>query len=554
MAFIKENKIAGKSYFYKVESVRIDGKIKQNILEYYGAQNPNELKKAQKMEPQPFSKIGIEGVYTAGPILCLFKLIKEYKINESADRAIKKRQGIPAGLTYFIVALHKLFGMNPSLNNLSDWLDDTPLKINPKVDTSKFNCDNVSYLFDKLFKVDSAVEELENVQARLFHIAKDRFNIDDKNLYYDVTSAYFEGNLCDDAEYGYSRDHRKDKKQINVGLVVTKDKKFPAFSKVFKGNISDKETVVEVVLQMKYIYKFRDVIAIMDRGMTSEYNINILDANEYGYIIGATSTSKPIKKMLINISKHKILREGKKSYTKKGIEIHSLPFTKTIFGKRRRVIIVYNESMAQDKIDDIENKIEQAKETFNSYTSLNKTRINDIENLGKPYVTLVDKNGRIVFQIDEEKIKIEKKKAGKSVLLTTLNETSNKIVEQYFEKDIIEKLFKFTKQYANLRPVRRYISKRVKIDVFLSFVGYYIIAFIRELLKEKKLDITLEKLISELSQIRLISKVSNKNKQKSYEVIGNTKLQKKIIKCLDLDDSVDYLKKVSITSKMSSES
>lgn len=135
-----------------------------------------------------------------------------------------------------------------------------------------------------------------------------------------------------------------------------------------------------------------------------------------------------------------------------------------------------------------------------------------------------------------------------------MNEISNKIVEQYFEKDIVEKLFKFTKQYANLRPVRRYISKRVKIDVFLSFVGYYIIAFIRELLKEKKLDITLEKLISELSQIRLISKVSNKNKQKSYEVIGNTKIQKKIIECLDFDDSVDYLQKVSITSKMSSES
>ena len=364
MAFIKENKIKGKSYFYKVESVRIDGKIKQNILEYYGIQNPTELKKVQKIEPQPFSKIGIEGVYSAGPMLCLFKLIQEYKINETVDKVIEKRNGIPAGLTYFITAIHKLFDNNPSLNNLSNWLEDTPLKINPKMDVSKFNCDNINYLFDKLFKVDGTVEELENIQSRLFHLAQRRFNIDDKNLYYDVTSSYFEGNLCDYAAYGYSRDHRKDKKQINIGLVASKDRKFPVFSKIFKGNISDKETVVEMVLKLKYIYQFKDLIMIMDRGMTSEYNLNILDVNKFDYIIGATSTSKPIKKIIMNISKHKILREGVKSYTKKGIEIHSLSLTKNLFNKRRRIIVIYNESMAQDKMNNIEQKLEQAQEAF----------------------------------------------------------------------------------------------------------------------------------------------------------------------------------------------
>lgn len=552
MAFIKETVRGTKRYYSLVKSVRLDGKIKHQVLEYYGIHNPKELKKTQKMELQPFSKIKTEGVYVAGPILCLLKLMREYDINKTI--VMEKRQGIPAGFTFFIVALHKLFGNNPSLNNLSDWLEDSPFKINPNIEISKFNCDNINYLFDKLFKVDGAVEELENISVRLFHLAKKRFNIDEKNLYYDVTSAYFEGNLCDDAEYGYSRDHRKDKKQINIGLIATKDKKFPVFSKIFKGNISDKQTVVEIVTSLKYIYRFEDITAIMDRGMTSEYNIAILDANEYDYIIGATSTSKPIKNVMNGTSKHKILKNGIKSYTKKGVEIHSLSLTKTLFNKRRKLIVIYNESMAQDMKDAIEKKIEQAKETFKAYASLSKTRIDDIENLGKPYVTLVKKNRKMVFKIDEEKIKLEIKKAGKSVLLTTLKETSDKIVEEYFEKDIVEKLFKFAKQYSNLRPLRRHISERVKIDVFLSFLSYYLIAFIRELLKEKNIEITLEKLVSELPGIRLISKTDKKSRKKSYEIIGNTSLQKKIIKCLNLDDNLDYLQKVSTTKEMSSES
>jgi len=95
--------------------------------------------------------------------------------------------------------------------------------------------------------------------------------------------------------------------------------------------------------------------------------------------------------------------------------------------------------------------------------------------------------------------------------------------------------------------VRRHVHERVKIDVFLSFIGYFLVAFIRELLREKNIEITLEKLTLELSRIRLVSKTNRKNNTKSYEIIGNTDIQKKIISCLNLDESIEYLQKVSTT-------
>ncbi len=48
-------------------------------------------------------------------------------------------------------------------------------------------------------------------------MAIEQFKEDSKELYYDLTNSYFEGRKCIIAEYGYSRDKRKDRKQTGAG-------------------------------------------------------------------------------------------------------------------------------------------------------------------------------------------------------------------------------------------------------------------------------------------------------------------------------------------------
>ncbi|MBI5030992.1 MAG: IS1634 family transposase [Chloroflexi bacterium] len=62
-------------------------------------------------------------------------------------------------------------------------------------------------------------------------------------LYYDITSTYFEG-LDTDSElvkYGYSRDHRPDTKQLNLGLDVTAHG-LPLAFRVLVGNTANRTT------------------------------------------------------------------------------------------------------------------------------------------------------------------------------------------------------------------------------------------------------------------------------------------------------------------------
>ena len=47
MAFLRKKKLWRKTYYYIVQSIRRDGKVKQKILEYLGADpDPKRLKRA----------------------------------------------------------------------------------------------------------------------------------------------------------------------------------------------------------------------------------------------------------------------------------------------------------------------------------------------------------------------------------------------------------------------------------------------------------------------------------------------------------------------------
>ena len=59
---------------------------------------------------------------------------------------------------------------------------------------------------------------------------------------YDVTSSYLEGRRCELAQFGYSRDHRRDRPLIVFGLLCTLEG-CPVAVEVFEGNLGDPSTL-----------------------------------------------------------------------------------------------------------------------------------------------------------------------------------------------------------------------------------------------------------------------------------------------------------------------
>jgi transposase len=138
------------------------------------------------------------------------------------------------------------------------------------------------------------------------------FGLDYELLLYDVTSTYFEGQAERNplARRGHSRDHRRDCKQVCIGLVVTRDG-MPLGYEVFAGNRTDVTTVEEIVSTMERRYGQASRVWVMDRGMTSAENIAWLQSSERHYLIGTSKSElKSFAPQLADAADWRQVRDG----------------------------------------------------------------------------------------------------------------------------------------------------------------------------------------------------------------------------------------------------
>ncbi len=106
---------------------------------------------------------------------------------------------------------------------------------------------------------------------------------------YDVTSTYLEGENNAFAEYGYSRDGKKGKKQIVVGVLCDEEGE-PVSTEVFRGNTADAATFGSQVRKAAERFGCRRVTFVGDRGMIKSGQIEELSREGFHYI---TAITKP---------------------------------------------------------------------------------------------------------------------------------------------------------------------------------------------------------------------------------------------------------------------
>lgn len=92
---------------------------------------------------------------------------------------------------------------------------------------------------------------------------------------YDLTSSYFEGQTCPLAALGHNRDGKKDKLQVNYGL-LTNQKGIPVAVSVFEGNTGDPKTLMPQVDKMRDEFGIKQFVMVGDRGMLTQKQVDEL--------------------------------------------------------------------------------------------------------------------------------------------------------------------------------------------------------------------------------------------------------------------------------------
>jgi hypothetical protein len=92
---------------------------------------------------------------------------------------------------------------------------------------------------------------------------------------FDLSSSWMEGTHCPLAKRGYSRDGKKNRTQIEYGL-LTDPAGRPVAVKVFPGNTADPTALVDAVKMVREKFELTQMVMVGDRGMITSARIEAL--------------------------------------------------------------------------------------------------------------------------------------------------------------------------------------------------------------------------------------------------------------------------------------
>ena len=97
-------------------------------------------------------------------------------------------------------------------------------------------------------------------------------HLDGTLVLYDVTSTYFEGRTCPLAKLGHSRDGKRGKLQIVIGLLCDPEGR-PVAVEVFDGNTGDPTTLAPQIEKIRRRFGLGRVVLVGDRGLLTSARI-----------------------------------------------------------------------------------------------------------------------------------------------------------------------------------------------------------------------------------------------------------------------------------------
>ena len=136
------------------------------------------------------------------------------------------------------------------------------------------------------------------VEEELFRHRRDLFSSLDL-VFFDTTSIYFEGEGGQTIGwYGHSKDHRPDRLQMVVGMVLDNQGN-PVCSELWPGNAPDVKSLVPMVDRLKTRFPVGEVCIVADRGMISAETMSDLQRRNWKYILGVRMRSSNAARQVV---------------------------------------------------------------------------------------------------------------------------------------------------------------------------------------------------------------------------------------------------------------
>ena len=434
---------------------------------------------------------------------------------------------------------------------IQDWTQQTIL---PRLLRYDFSADSEYSIYRTLDKITDQEVEL---QKHVYRKCKQLGHTDEKAVFYDITSSYFEGTKCVLAFKGYSRDHRPDRLQITIALVVTPNG-YPFYWRVMPGNTQDVTTVEDLLLILKERFGIEECLLVLDRGMVSQNNLEAIAEKKLTYI-SALDKDEVSGLGLMEAEFQSLVvdeRYWRDNLLSLGFNLYdeNLVYREHIKGKVR-YILAFNRQAYQDQQQNRQERLQKAKSYLaacnNELKHAQKSRNREatarrIENklrkwnMHKVFVwelepIAITKKGtgqkidsfRVVYTINEDKLKQQASLDG--IMCFVTNEPTDKlpacqVIRYYRRKSKVEDAFRELKDHLHLRPFFLSREKRVRAHVTICVLGYLLLNALEEKLQQQHYQCSAATALEILGKC-LLNRIGFKNSESYAESITEVTTQ-----------------------------
>jgi len=300
-------------------------------------------------------------------------------------------------------------------------------------------------------------------------------------LLYDVTSTYLEGRCCELAQRGYSRDHRRDRPQIVIGLICAADG-CPIAVEVFEGNTADPATVAAQIDKLKQRFGLQRVVLVGDRGMLTQARIektlrpaglDWITALRAPAIQALATENGPLQMSLFD--DRDMAEITSPDYPGERLVVCHNPLLGAERSRKRGELLAATEA----DLRKLAARVTRARAPLRGAGAIGQAlgAILDRHKVGKHFTVTIGDDA-FSFVRDAARIKAEAALDGIYVVRTNLaaeHTDAAGVVQAYKSLARVERAFRSLKTVdLELRPVFHWTAPRVRAHVLLCMLAYYL--------------------------------------------------------------------------------
>ena len=302
---------------------------------------------------------------------------------------------------------------------------------------------------------------------------------------FDLSSSWVEGARCELAAYGYSRDGKRGKAQIEYGLLTDPDGR-PVAVRVFAGNTGDPKTFPEAVNAVRGSFGLEQMIMVGDRGMITSARIAELRTMQ-GMAWITCLRGPAIKNLMADggplqlslFDEQDLAEISSPDYPGERLVACRNPFLAAERARKREDLL----QATEDDLGKIAAQVQAGRIKDPDKIGLKAGRIINKRKVAKHF-TLGIAEGRITWQRDQASIDAEAATDGIYVIRTpvpaeTLDAAGT--VTAYKRLSRLERDFRSIKaDDLDLRPIWHRLEDRVKAHVLICMLACYLAWHLRK--------------------------------------------------------------------------